>query len=56
MNDEQMITLIESLGDDAKTAFITYLVLDYGSLWIIIALIAWGIRTLWKKRGEWNIK
>ena len=52
MNDEQMMVLIESLGDDAKGVFIAYLVLDYGSLWVMLALGMWGIRTLWKKRDE----
>ncbi len=55
MNDQQLLTLIELLGDDAKTAFIAYLVIDYGSLWVIVALCAWGIRTVWEKRSEWSL-
>lgn len=48
MGNEEVLKLIEALGDDAKTAFIAYLVIDYGSLWIFFALVTWGVRAFWK--------
>lgn len=53
MTEETIYKLIEIIGDDAKTVFITYLVLEFFSVWLIIGLITWGVRTLWKKRNEW---
>lgn len=55
MDDEKVAMLIEGLGDDVKTAFIAYLVMDYGSLWLFFGLITWGIRTVWKNRKEFSV-
>ena len=52
MNDEAILKLIESLGDDAKTAFITYLCIDYGMVALIVGLTTWGIRTVWKEKKD----
>ncbi len=52
MSDEKVMALIEALGDDAKTAFIAYLICDYGAALLIVGLIAWGLRTVWAKYKE----
>jgi len=48
MSDENVLALLQSLGEDAKIAFFVYLLIDYGSLWILIGLVAWGVRTVWE--------
>ena len=53
MTNEALYKLIETLGDDAKTILIVYLVFHYGSLWVFMGLMTWGIRTLWLKRDSW---
>ena len=50
--DEKLVEVIQGLGDDAKTVVIAYLVLEYGSLMILVGLCTWGIRTIWKNRKE----
>lgn len=55
MDSESVLLLIESLGDDAKLAFIIYLALDYASLWVLFGLVTWGVRTLWKNRKDMNL-
>ena len=52
MNDEQLLVLIESLGDDAKTAFLFFIAVKYGMKLIIFITISWGVQTLWKNR-DW---
>jgi hypothetical protein len=49
---EEMLKMLEVLGDDAKSAFIIYLVFDYGSLWLLIGLVTWGVRTVWKRETQ----
>lgn len=52
MNEAQIYTLIASIGGDAKDVLMTYMVLEYGSLWVLIGLVIWGVRTIWKNRNE----
>ncbi len=46
---EELAVALEKLGTDGIDAFYAYLILDYASLWILVGLCAWGIRTVWAK-------
>lgn len=52
MTEEKIAMLLEKLGTDGLHAFYAYLVVDYGSLWLLLALCAWGIRAVWSKVKE----
>ena len=45
--DDKLLVMLENLGAEGIDAFYVYLVLDYGSLWILIGLFIWGARTVW---------
>ena len=46
--EEQLISLIKTLGVEGLHALYLYLILDYGSLLIFLGLCTWGIRVVWK--------
>ena len=45
--DEKLIAVIEKLGVEGINAFYAYMFFDYASVWALIALVAWGVRTVW---------
>lgn len=47
--NERLAIALENLGVDGINALYVYLALDYGSLWIVIGLSTWGIRTVWSR-------
>lgn len=55
MDKEHIYTLISSIGDDAKTILITYLLLEYGTTLVVFGLVTWGVRTVWKNRESLNL-
>jgi len=50
--EEQFLNLIKELGTGGLDAFYLYLILDYVSIWILIGLSTWGIRTVWNKAKD----
>jgi len=46
---EELAIVLENLGAEGIDAFYVYLALDYGSLWIVLALCVWGVRTVYSK-------
>lgn len=52
MPDEMFLTLLQQLGDDAKTIAIIYLILDYGWGFLFLFLVTWAVRALWKYEKE----
>jgi hypothetical protein len=57
MNETIMILdKLDSMGGNALTAFIWYLIMDYTPVWAIIGLLTWGVRTVWKHEKDKNIK
>jgi len=52
MNDEQLLMLVEGLGEDAKGAFMFYIGVKYLNEIIWLGMMSWGVRTLWKNR-DW---
>jgi hypothetical protein len=52
MDEEAVLKLIETLGDDAKQAFMMYLFCEYGSFFVLLGLVTWGVRALWKKHKD----
>jgi hypothetical protein len=56
MNDIlPIIDKLNNISDNALTAFIWYLAMDMAPVWVIIGLITWGIRTVWKHMKDENI-
>lgn len=49
MSEEKLMMLLEKLGAEGISAFYVYLALDYVSIWLLIGLITWGVRTVWKQ-------
>ena len=49
---EELAIVLNELGADGIQAFYAYLFIEYVSLWIIVGLSVWGIRTLWKNRND----
>ena len=52
MTDQQILALIQSLGEDAKTVLLVYLFLDYGLFLLITVLVTWGVRAFWEKTKD----
>ena len=47
--DEKLAIVLEKLGSEGINAFYVYLAADYISLWILVGLLIWGVRTVWSK-------
>jgi len=52
METNELAIVLEKLGAEGINAFYVYLALDYGSLWLFVALCAWGVRSFWAKHKD----
>lgn len=55
MTNEMLLKMIESLGSDALVAWYAYLIAHYASMYIVIALILWGVRRAWPTIRTWML-
>ena len=46
---EKLTAVLENLGNEGISAYYTYLFLDYTTVWVVLGLCAWGVRTVWDK-------
>ena len=47
--EDKLTIVLEQLGSDGITAFYVYLAVDYISAWLLIGILVYGARTVWKK-------
>ena len=50
--EEKLITILETLGAEGINVIYFYLILEYGTAWIVIGLFVLLLRFLWKNRKE----
>lgn len=46
--NETLVAAIEHLGAEGIQAIQLYLVLDYTALMVIVGLVTWGVRVVWR--------
>jgi len=46
---DKLVKVLEVLGSDGINAYYTYLFLDYGTFWLIVGLVTYGIRTIYAR-------
>lgn len=54
--NEQLLEILKEFGVEGLQAFYINMALDYGTVWTIIGLIVWAVRTFWKhekQNGGW---
>lgn len=56
--EDKLIEVLKNLGDEGIQAFYVYTALEYITIWALIGLSVWGVRSIWKyetrKKDNWN--
>lgn len=46
--DQELIKLIGTVSENAETIIYVYLLLEYGSIWLCLGMLAYGASKVWK--------